>query len=347
MKKIVCTLIISFLIVSVCLTVTDSAESASKIIELKAASTTPPMAPPGAALKAWAEKFEEASNGRVKFTLYFASSLFPAADVMRSVLAGVADISDFWHIEGPQMFPLATWASMPGLDWPDPYKSTVIWREMINEFPGLTAEYKGLKLLYPKLTGEPKWYINTRKKQLKTLEDLKGLKMNGSGYTAKWYNAVGATPVNVPFGDTYVSLERGIVDGHMSPWGHMLATGTLELTPYHTDMGTIFRRSYHLWVMNPDSFNRLPPDIQKLFDDLDEFATKTPIELEMMGQKKFIPISKKKWGHEYFKFSPEDTQAALDATKPLQEALIKVAEKQGKPGKKFYETLMRKIKEMR
>jgi TRAP-type C4-dicarboxylate transport system substrate-binding protein len=236
---------------------------------------------------------------------------------------------------------------MPGLDWPDPYKATVIWREMIDEFPDYTAEYKGLKLLYPKLAGEPTLYINTRKKQIKTVADLKGLKIIGHGYSAKWIKAVGATPVFVPFEDSYMALERGIVDGHIAPWGWMLASGTLELTPYHTDTGTTFQMVHDVLVMNPDSFNRLPPDIQKIFDNLDEFATKKRLDMEMASQIKFVPISKKEWKHTFTKFSPADTKAILDAAKPLHEELVELAEKQGKPGRKFYETLMRKMQDMR
>jgi hypothetical protein len=69
--------------------------------------------------------------------------------------------------------------------------------------------------------------------------------------------------------------------------------------------------------------------------------------MEMAGQTKYVPISKKEWGHNYVKFGPEDKKALLDAAKPLHEELIELAEKQGKPGRKFYETLMRKIQEMR
>jgi TRAP-type C4-dicarboxylate transport system substrate-binding protein len=345
MKKIVYIWIVLVLAVTFCLT--GSAESAPKVIELKAATTTPPMAPPGAALTAWAKKFEEASGGRVKITIYYASSLFPAADIMRSVLAGVADISDFWHIEGPQMFPLASWGSMPGIDWPDPYKATKIWREMIKEFPEFTKQYKGLKLLYPTLVGQATMLYNTREKPVKSVADLKGLKINGHGYAAKWLKNLGATPVFVPYEDTYMSIERGIVDGHTGPWGWMEGSGTLELTPYHADTGMVGSLMCQLLVMNADSFNRLPPDIQKIFDDLDEFATKIRIDMEMGKEKKYVPISKKEWGHKYFKFSPEDKKAMLDAAKPLHEELIALGEKQGVPARKFYETLMRKIEGMR
>ena len=58
--------------------------------------------------------------------------------------------------------------------------------------------------------------ISTVKKPVKTLEDLKGLKIRATGRPADILKAVGGTPVGVEMADMYDGLQRGVVDGVLS-----------------------------------------------------------------------------------------------------------------------------------
>ena len=49
------------------------------------------------------------------------------------------------------------------------------------------------------------------------LEDLKGMKIRGTGTTAKIVAASGATPVAMPMGDTYDAISRGVAEGVVCP----------------------------------------------------------------------------------------------------------------------------------
>src|SRR4030065_734745 len=71
---------------------------APKVIELKVAATVPEMAPPGKALGAWTKAMEEQSNGRLKFTIFWTSSLFEAKEGLPSMKAGIADLSEL-HVQ--------------------------------------------------------------------------------------------------------------------------------------------------------------------------------------------------------------------------------------------------------
>lgn len=340
MKKSICIMIALFFAVTSIMT----GNAIAKVIMLKVATTHPPMGPAGVAIKGWTEKIEKVSNGRVKFKIFYASSLFSGKDTLRAVMAGLADISDFWHLEGPRQYPLSyLGGNMPGIDWPDSQKSTKIWRELIKEFPEFYKQYMGLKLLYPKLIGET-MYIHTKDKSVKTLSDMKGLKMLGPGFLAKWLKYMGATPVSIPFEDTYMSIERGLIDGGVFPWGVLSSSGSFDMVNNHTSMETPFLMIFDLLVMNPDSYKKLPTDIQKIFDDVDEYMTKLRIKTELKGKTKYVPDAKQK-GHHFYKLSAKDKKVVLDACKPLHETQIQLAEKKGYPGRKFYNAMIRKIQE--
>jgi len=315
----------------------------AEVIELSVATTTPPMAPPSAAVTAWVEKFEEASGGRVKFTVYYASSLFEAEEVLRSVQAGVADISDFWLDAVPGTMSLNLGIELPFLGWPDPTKATLIYRELFNTIPELEAEYEGLKVIYPTMWGELAGYVHTNNKLVKSAADLKGLKIQGGGNNARWLDAMGAIPVFVPYEDTYMSLDRGLIEGHTGTFGWQEGSGCVELTPYHTVIGAILMMGYNPLVMNPDSWDSLPPDIQKIFGDLDEFYTELRVGYELESETNELRITKEELGHTYFTLPPEEMKLWVDAAKPIHEKWIADTEAQGLPATEVYEELLRLI----
>ena len=57
----------------------------------------------------------------------------------------------------------------------------------------------------------------TPKKPVAKLEDLKGMKIRCTGTTPKWSSIWEATPVAMPQTETYDALQKGVVDGVMSP----------------------------------------------------------------------------------------------------------------------------------
>lgn len=51
------------------------------------------------------------------------------------------------------------------------------------------------------------------RKEIKTVEDLKGLKMRVGGFAGQVFSKLGAVPQQIPGGDIYPSLEKGTIDG--------------------------------------------------------------------------------------------------------------------------------------
>ncbi|TNB49880.1 TRAP transporter substrate-binding protein [Martelella lutilitoris] len=124
------------------------------------------------------------------------------------VLQGVADI--VWGLPGytSSQFPKTMIAEMPGvIDLGTP-GYPAIWRSMDlikDEFPGT----KPLALW----TSEPNILI-MKNKDIRTPDDLKGLKIRAAGSTsAAVLEALGATPVQMPAGEIYNALQTGLIDG--------------------------------------------------------------------------------------------------------------------------------------
>jgi TRAP-type C4-dicarboxylate transport system substrate-binding protein len=63
----------------------------------------------------------------------------------------------------------------------------------------------------------------------------------------------------------FSALDRGVVDGTFFTWSAALAFGAKDVTKYRTEVG-IYRDVFFV-VMNREVFAKLPPDIQKIFND--------------------------------------------------------------------------------
>jgi TRAP-type mannitol/chloroaromatic compound transport system substrate-binding protein len=99
--------------------------------------------------------------------------------------------------------------------------------------------------------------------------DYKGLQFRGTGWTGKCMNSpeFGAAGVMMPPGDVYSSLERGILDAcelgnPSSNWNR----GLHEVTDYTGFPGIHKVQETHGFMVNMDSWNTLPPDLQKLIE---------------------------------------------------------------------------------
>ena len=105
------------------------------------------------------------------------------------------------------------------------------------------------------------YILITTKKQVKTLEDVKGLKIRvGGGPPTEQMRALGAIPTLIPMPETYLALNRGVIDGMGAPWEAINAFRLYEIVKYYTIVPV--SAVYFSAVVNRDKWESLPKDIQ-------------------------------------------------------------------------------------
>ncbi len=123
----------------------------------------------------WVKKVEEATKGRVKIDVFYAQTLTKGPDIWNAVKTGVADMGWCFHGYWPDMTPLSDVITLPGLPFKTAEKgSETLWK-LYEKFPSIQAEYKDVHVL--QLWASHPYFLITTKKQVKTMEDMKGLKI--------------------------------------------------------------------------------------------------------------------------------------------------------------------------
>ncbi len=286
----------------------------------------------------WGKMVEERTGGRVKVILYPGELLGKAKDSYDATVAGTADLSWVYMNATPGRFPLHSVYELPFLFSNVKVGNRVIW-ENFQEEPALKAEFRDVKVLW--LHVIPLMQIHTGKKPIKTLDDLKGMKMRTPlGVASKVIKALGAVPVIMNVSDAYAALERGTVDGTVVPWSSVFSFKFDEVTKYHTEVN--LWSSPHFFIMNSRKWNSLPPDIQKAIDSLSgkwgaDFTgtVDDKYDVEAFQKLKALP------GHEMMKLSPEDIEKGKKLLKPVWEEWVSEREAKGLPAKKILEETLR------
>jgi TRAP-type transport system periplasmic protein len=279
----------------------------------------------------WAKELEKRTNGRVKVQMFPGATLGPANVQYDLVTRGIADIAI--HVVGysPGRFPLSAVLELPIFIPSAKVGSRVMW-ELYEKY--LKAEYSDVHLLA--LSVNAIEGIHTTKKPIRTAADMKGLRMRSSGpQAAAALRAWGASPLNIPATETYDAMQKGMADG-------MIINGTglkdfkfNDFLKCHTLLS--IRSPVVPVVMNLKTWNSLPPDIQKIIDEMSgRRLSMMHGEAEDKAGAAGIEEAKK-LGHTIITPSQSEKQTFQDMVKPVNDEWIAEMEKKGLPGKKVFQ----------
>jgi TRAP-type C4-dicarboxylate transport system substrate-binding protein len=208
----------------------------------------------------WVNAIEKDSNGSIKIQVYPSGQLGAPADHYDIARDGVADIS--WANVGlqPGRFPVVQAIEMPLL-YADPQAATLAFHQWYLQYA--EKEMKDVKLcqthaLFPS-------EIHT-KKELKGMEDFKGLKMRVPNSTqSRYMSTLGTVLVPVPATQARDAVEKGVADAVSFPWQSLIIFGIDSLVNYHMDVP--FGGNGFELLFNKNSYNKLSATQKKVIDD--------------------------------------------------------------------------------
>ncbi|NPU84852.1 MAG: TRAP transporter substrate-binding protein [Syntrophaceae bacterium] len=249
------------------------------------------------AADAWAKEVERRTQDRVRIQIFAGGSLTQADQCYDGVVKGISDMcmSAFAYTRG--RFPV-----MEALDLPLGYPNGRTATRAANDFyqKMKPRELDQVKVLY--LHAHGPGLLHTVK-PVRSLEDLKGMKIRSTGLSAKVITALGAVPVAMPQGSTYESLQKGVVEGTIGPIEVLKGWKQAEVIKYTTDCRNIGYTTAMYVVMNLKKWNSLPADVRKAFEDVSaewiDVHGKAWDDLDAEGRafslglgNKIIPLSK-------------------------------------------------------
>ncbi|WP_300463281.1 TRAP transporter substrate-binding protein [Desulfobacula sp.] len=311
--------------------------ASAKQITLRFASGFPTMQViTGKIIVPWIEEINKKGQGKVNIKLYPAGALGKAPDSYDLAEKGIADLSYHLADYTPGRFPMTTVFSLPFVIPSGQIASEAMWKTYQKE-PKFREEYSKVKVLA--LFCHSGGHFHTVKKPIYTMSDFNGLKMRTANPSIS--NALklwGAIPVSMPVTETYQSLERNVLDGTVMVWEGMGVFKLNEVTKYAT-IADLYTMPMMI-VMNKDSWEKLPADVQALIDST------TGLQMSSASGKAFdnleVPfraMSLKK-GIKEIIMEPSEMAKMKESVLPLRAEWVKDMEKKGLPGQQVLDTAL-------
>lgn len=311
------------LVIVVCILVVSMSAYAEEPIKLKYSNYLPPTHPLTTLGGDMCKEINKRTGGRVEMKYYPGGILTKAPQMIGGIEHGVCDIglSHIAYTRG--RFPVTETLNLP-LGYSSAYLGTRVMNDFYSKFR--PKEWDSVHVLFFFAPGPQ--ILATKNRPVRKLEDLKGLKIRGSGRLADVLASLGGTPVGVHMRDTYDGLKRGVIDGVVDARETWKSFKLGELLKYAT-LSFKVGMSFPFYVaMNKDKWNSLPDDVKKIISEIAaEWEEKTGTlmnKLDGVGKEFFL--SK---GGELIPLSDEEADRWVEAAKPAIEKHIQEMEGKG------------------
>jgi TRAP-type C4-dicarboxylate transport system substrate-binding protein len=322
-------------------TPTTPTEPEVKPIEWRYESFVPPSDCFSIDAVEWAEGLEEATDGRLKMTFFFAQSLVKLQGEFDAVVSGTCDMGTPVPYYTPERLPLSSAAIVTLFAYTHQVQEGKTYCALVDKYKELRDEFLPTRVAWWQAPPPDSLIISN--KQVKTMEDLKGLKMRiSSAQLVKAYKLMGAAPVVIPVPDVYHALETGVVDAASSEPNEFYLWKNYETTKYRTVVGGTAGRGFPTLV-NINSYNKLPEDIRQLFDEHTDMWERTIFINE--GHEEFIKESlgkileydSKAGNPPWYVLPDAERERWKQAAQPVNEETIAGLEEKGLPAREFVE----------
>ncbi len=316
---------------------TGTTTPTKEVITLKYASFFPSAALLSKVLGEFGTTLEERSNGRIKVTYYPGGSLVGYPAMADSVTNGIVDIAFMADSATAGRYPvMETYQGVVGK--PTAYASSRVANDFYWKFQ--PKEFDDLHVFNVSTPGP---LILWSKSPIKTLEDLKGKQMRITGIMSDLIKLLGADPVGAPTAEIYDSLSKGLLDGACLAVEAGRSFKVADECKYVTNNWEVMAISCMYMVMNKNTFNSLPPDLQAIVDKTgEEWADKVALawnQMDLDGAE-----YSKTQGVELIELSSEQVTRWKKAVEPYEANFIKSMVSKGF-AKKEVETYIDYIKE--
>lgn len=194
------------------------------------ASPFSPAHPFSRADKVWMKWIEQHAGGTLEIRPYWSGSLLSSEHSMQELRHGVADIGLITPIyaRGGAHLIRAQAGFYGGLTTFE--QQTGLWRCMAAADPQFGRELHDLKVLAVQGGNLPG--IVTRDRPIRTLEDLRGLRLRAPSELLAVLKDLGADPIDMPMGEVYSALAKGVLDGVVAPPDTLKSLHFAEVAKY-------------------------------------------------------------------------------------------------------------------
>jgi len=230
-----------------------------------------------------AADIERMSNHRIKMTVLTAGELVSSPDTLKACKAGVIDVVAGSGYHYSELKSGAIQAGLP-MTWQSGVEAEVLWEKMgFRELVAKSFEPYGVHYLGPMLLSP---YAMTSKVPIRSLDDLRKIKLRAASSPAKMFKELGINSVYIKTEEMYLALSTGQVDGVL--WGGATdyeAMKFQEVSPYYCSSYIVNPIVDSIFI-NKKTWNRMPDDLKAIVEQAVHRCSWNYVAFSMDGEYK-------------------------------------------------------------
>lgn len=287
-----------------------------KTIRLKLASPSPNGSNMVRGYEKFVELVDEKSDGKIKVKLYPNAVLGSDRTTLEGVQLGSLDMAS---CSSPNMASFAREYMVFDL----PYITSPQYQQNLYDalddgklgkyFEKVANRIGMVTIMYSEYGYRN--YVST-KKPLKSIDDLKGLKVRttDSPIEVSVARSLGMIPSPLAWGETYTALQQGTVDGEGNNWEHLVTAKHTEILKYA--INSQHNYSMHILMMNKEVYDKLPTEAQSIIREAArealDWQREISIEIDEKSKNEML-----KTGINFYDVTDAERKKLVDLTKPV------------------------------
>lgn len=301
---------------------------AGEPIELKFSFPQPPasIVPP-----VWRQAFDwlsEATNKKLSFKLFGAGTLVGIRDGFKGVGAGVSDYGTCFAAFEGRGFELTKVFGQPFVATGSALVNTRIYLELAEKYFAPEFERQGVYYGYSVHLGSNDIMS---KKPIRSLADLRGMKIIAQGMVPEIAKAYGFVALNIPFPDIYTAAQQGIADAVIWTDGGFVPYKLYEVFKYRTTLGIVSPTMDT--CINRKTFDGLPPDLKTAFYNFQQYTAAAVAQRTVVDFRNKALAIYKEQGVETVTLTSDELKRGKAIAKTVVNAWVEAREKDGQPGR--------------
>jgi tripartite ATP-independent transporter DctP family solute receptor len=257
------------------------------------------------------EQLESASKGQIKVELYAAGTLGKEPELMDMVKLGTIQGTRGALFErANKKYLLYT---LPFL-FADVEQAKKVIRSDFGERINQGAKANGFYVPATGVAGGFRQFTNNVR-PIVTPDDMKGLKMRTPPIDSiiRTMSALGASPQQIPYGDTYMALKTNVVDGQENPCSNIVEMKFYEVQKYFTEVN--YQIHPDPFFVNLAWFESLPDDLKVTFTAVAKAAMAKSDEVWLASEKDYQALLTQKLAAN--RITAENHKAFVAKVKPV------------------------------
>ena len=215
------------------------------------------------------ERVSAETNYEIDWVKSYGGSVISLGNELQGVQDGLVDIGCTILVFEASRLPLQDMVYSMPFSCSDPLIVAETVKQMYAEYPEFTSTYEtdyNQKFIGIGVS-DPYGFYST--KEVKSLDDVKGMKIGAAGINLSWIECSGAVGVQTSLNDTYQNLQTNVCQATIQPTHSCVNLKVYEVAPYYLD-ANFNVVPFNAITVNMDTWNDLPEEVRTILTEVGE-----------------------------------------------------------------------------